>query len=42
MNKRPPRNGEKLEKKTNILLVDGNALFKRSSHKPLKNNCIYI
>lgn len=30
MNKRPPRNGEKLEKKINILLVDGNALFKRS------------
>jgi len=30
MNKRPPRNGEKREKKINILLVDGNALFKRS------------
>jgi 5'-3' exonuclease len=30
MNRRPPRNGEKVEKKVNILLVDGNALFKRS------------
>lgn len=30
MNRRPPRNGEKIEKKINILLVDGNALFKRS------------
>jgi len=28
MNKRPPRNGEKVEKKINTLLVDGNALFK--------------
>lgn len=28
MNKRPPRNGEKLEEKLNTLLVDGNALFK--------------
>lgn len=28
MNKRPPRNGEKLEKIQNTLLVDGNALFK--------------
>lgn len=28
MNKRPPRSGEKIEKKQNILLVDGNALFK--------------
>ena len=28
MNRRPPRNGENL-KKSNILLVDGNALFKR-------------
>lgn len=30
MNRRPPRNGEKIEKLTNILLVDGNSLFKRS------------
>lgn len=30
MNRRPPRNGELKEKKVNILLVDGNALFKRS------------
>jgi hypothetical protein len=30
MNRRPPKNGEKIEKKINILLVDGNALFKRS------------
>lgn len=29
MNRRPPRNGEKLVKNSNILLVDGNALFKR-------------
>lgn len=28
MNKRPPRNGEKKVKEKNILLVDGNALFK--------------
>ena len=28
MNKRPPRNGEIVEKKQNTLLVDGNALFK--------------
>jgi 5'-3' exonuclease len=28
MNKRPPRNGEIVEKKLNTLLVDGNALFK--------------
>ena len=28
MNKRPPRNGEKIEKVQNTLLVDGNALFK--------------
>ena len=28
MNKRPPRNGERVEQKTNTLLVDGNALFK--------------
>ena len=28
MSKRPPRNGEKIEKVQNILLVDGNALFK--------------
>jgi DNA polymerase-1 len=28
MNKRPPRNGEKIEKIQNTLLVDGNALFK--------------
>ena len=28
MNKRPPRNGEKIVKKQNTLLVDGNALFK--------------
>ena len=28
MNKRPPRNGEKVEKVQNTLLVDGNALFK--------------
>lgn len=28
MNKRPPRNGETLEKIQNTLLVDGNALFK--------------
>lgn len=28
MNKRPPRNGEKLVKQQNTLLVDGNALFK--------------
>ena len=28
MNKRPPRNGEVIEKKQNTLLVDGNALFK--------------
>ena len=28
MNKRPPRNGEIVEKTQNILLVDGNALFK--------------
>lgn len=30
MNRRPPKNGEKREKQINILLVDGNALFKRS------------
>jgi len=30
MNRRPPKNGEKREKKVNMLLVDGNALFKRS------------
>ena len=28
MNKRPPRNGEIVEKIQNTLLVDGNALFK--------------
>lgn len=28
MNRRPPRNGEKIEEKTNTLLIDGNALFK--------------
>ncbi len=28
MNKRPPRNGEIVEKKTNTLLVDGNSLYK--------------
>jgi len=28
VNKRPPRNGEKVEKVQNTLLVDGNALFK--------------
>ena len=28
MNKRPPRNGEKVVQKINTLLVDGNALFK--------------
>lgn len=28
MNKRPPKNGEKIIKKQNTLLVDGNALFK--------------
>jgi DNA polymerase-1 len=28
LNKRPPRNGEKIEKIQNTLLVDGNALFK--------------
>lgn len=28
MNKRPPKNGEKIEKIQNTLLVDGNALFK--------------
>lgn len=28
MNKRPPRNGETVEKIQNTLLVDGNALFK--------------
>jgi 5'-3' exonuclease len=28
MNKRPPRNGETVQKNTNTLLVDGNALFK--------------
>ena len=28
MNKRPPRNGEIIQKQTNTLLVDGNALFK--------------
>ena len=28
MSKRPPRNGEKIEKVQNTLLVDGNALFK--------------
>jgi len=28
VSKRPPRNGEKIEKVQNILLVDGNALFK--------------
>lgn len=28
MNKRPPRNGDQIEKKQNTLLVDGNALFK--------------
>ena len=28
MNRRPPRNGEIIEKKQNTLLVDGNALFK--------------
>lgn len=30
MNRRPPKNGEKRTKKINMLLVDGNALFKRS------------
>jgi 5'-3' exonuclease len=30
MNKRPPRNGEKVEEIQNTLLVDGNALFKRA------------
>jgi 5'-3' exonuclease len=30
MNRRPPKNGGKREKLVNILLVDGNALFKRS------------
>ena len=30
MNKRPPKNGDRKEKKVNMLLVDGNALFKRS------------
>ena len=30
MNKRPPRNGEIVEKKQNTLLVDGNSLFKTS------------
>ena len=30
MNRRPPRNGEKQVKKTNTLLIDGNALFKFS------------
>jgi hypothetical protein len=28
VNKRPPRNGEKIAKQQNTLLVDGNALFK--------------
>ena len=28
MNKRPPKNGEKIQKIQNTLLVDGNALFK--------------
>jgi 5'-3' exonuclease len=30
MNRRPPKNGEKTQKLVNILVVDGNALFKRS------------
>lgn len=30
MNRRPPKNGEKIQKLVNILVVDGNALFKRS------------
>jgi 5'-3' exonuclease len=30
MNRRPPKHGEKKEKEINVLLVDGNALFKRS------------
>jgi len=30
VNKRPPRNGEKIEKIKNTLLVDGNSLFKTS------------
>jgi DNA polymerase-1 len=30
VNRRPPRNGEKQVKKTNTLLIDGNALFKFS------------
>jgi 5'-3' exonuclease len=30
MNKRPPKNGERTQTKLNMLLVDGNALFKRS------------
>lgn len=30
MNKRPPKNGERTQTKVNMLLVDGNALFKRS------------
>ena len=30
MNKRPPRNGETVQKIQNTLLVDGNALFKRA------------
>ena len=30
MNKRPPKNGERTKTKVNMLLVDGNALFKRS------------
>lgn len=30
MSVRPPRNGEKIEKNTNTLLVDGNSLFKRA------------
>ena len=40
MIKRPPRTGGKLEKKVNILLVDGNALFKRAflGAKTLYNN----
>jgi 5'-3' exonuclease len=28
LNRRPPRNGEKIEEKTHTLLIDGNALFK--------------
>ena len=30
MNKRPPRNGEVVAKKMNVLLIDGNSLFKTS------------